>query len=776
MSGLADAVASAERTEAISKAHSSQYQSSPAGHETLRSAWDEIFAGNDVATSPGLSKAYLAFKGTEPPWAHDAFFTEAMRRVAVGEEAGFIEALANTPEFDLYSFRTWLAQLPASWKGRPAISQALANTIRMLCRRYCRDVRKYRHYEIFPFDEACSLAGIREAEIVDVVLTATGETPDFLDARELFSLIGLLTTKLSHEEAHDALTYALDLFNSALDENDGDGPWNERLSPPGDVRGSIAGYVWSALAAPEAVRRWEGAHAILEYCRLGRRAVMNQLMTMAGTGHGGPFVDARLPFYQLHALQWLLIGLARASQEAPGAVAPYAQQLLDWSTPGQSHVLIRLFAARATRGLIASGHLAHDSDLAVRLERINTSPLPVVESDAATQQTPRKPNHNKDANDDQFYFGFDIGPYWYAPLGRRFGLSQADIEAEAFEVIRNDLGFAGTSHWDDDPRARRRLYDEQHTDYHQGSYPRTDNLRFYYAYHAMMIVAGRLLVTTPLHHHSYDDDDIFAEWLLRHDLSRSDGRWLWDRRDPGPLQQGSWLERDKEHPDHRRVTDADFQEALGVGGRLNLWGHWTEADHRREQSISIYSALVGPERSEALLRALASAHDIHSYAIPSADSDMEIDESGFELKGWIIDRDRDRGLDRYDRWAGGISFPPPRPARFIVDRMGLHTDPDRRRWTNQSKTCVIESQVWGRYDEAKRHESSSPENGSRLQVAASFVVAMLSELDRDLIIEVQIERHRRSQPYERGEQDDDERIPTTAKLYLFDRNGKCQSV
>jgi hypothetical protein len=778
IAGLADAIASAERREAIHKARTSSPQPTPSAHNgTRETSWDDIFATKDVATAEGLSQAYLAFKGTEPPWSHETFFTQAMRRVAVGSEARFIDALANAPEFDLYSFRVWLAQMPESWKARPAISQALANTIRVLCRRHCMEVRKYRYYEVFPFEVACPLAGISEADVVDVVLTATGESLDFLEAKELFSLIGLLTTKLSPDEALDALKYALDLFNPVLEDKDGDGPWNEHLSSPEDIRGSIAGYVWSAAAAPEAVLRWESAHTILEYCRLGRREVMNQVVKRATAGSGGPFVDARLPFYELHALQWFLIGMARASQEVPGAVFPYAQQLLNWSLPSQSHVLIRLFAARAARALVASGLLADDDNLAMRLECINTSPLAIVESDTDEPHAPRKPRRGKDDEEDQFYFGIDIGPYWYAPLGRRFALSQGEIESEAMEVIRKDFGYKGTSRWDDDPRVRSKLYEERHTDHDHGSYPRADNLHFYYAYHAMMIVAGRLLATTPLHRHPrYDDNDTFADWLNGHDLTRSDGRWLWDHRDPEPLERGTWLQRAKEHPDYQRVTDADFQEALGSGDRLNLWGYWTEADDRREQSTSIHSALVAPDKSEALLRALASTKNVHDYAIPSADSDMEIDEAGFELKGWIADRDSERKLDRFDRWAGGITFPPPRPARFIVDGMRLHTDSDLRMWSDQSESWVMESQVWGHYDEARRYESGNPEKGGRLQVSASFVASMLTELDRDLIIEVQIERHRRHQPYESGERDDDERIETTAKLYLLGRDGKCRSL
>ncbi|WP_331280426.1 AVAST type 3 anti-phage nuclease/ATPase Avs3a [Alcanivorax nanhaiticus] len=776
LENLADTIVSSEREESTRTKTSQQQSPFLTDNEHKIPSWDDIFANKDMETTSGLTQAYLAFKQTEAPWRHEDFFTEAMRRIPVGAEPGFIGAVADTTELSLYSFRTFLERVPENWKGRPAISHAIASALKVICRRYCMDVRKNRYYEVMPFEVACSLADVSQSEIIDVVLAATGEIPDLIETGQLFSLVGLLAIKLSSDEAVSALAYGLDLFSTALEENDGDGPWSDAFSPPVDPREAIAGYIWSALAAPEAVLRWEAAHVVLELFRLGREDVTDYLMRMANTKNGGPFVDARLPFYSLHAHQWLLIGLARATLEAPGSVVPYANQLADWALKGQPHVLIRQFAARAALQLIESGHLADEDGLSDRLKCVNKSPLPIVDSTNHERKILHKHDKNAETNEDQFYFGIDIGPYWYAPLARVFSLSQGDIEAEALKIIRHDFGFSAKGRWDDDERARRRLYDDNRSYPYKGDYPRTDNLHFYHCYHAMMIVAGRLLVTMPTHRNpDYGDDDEFTEWLSGHGLTHQSGRWLWDRRDPEPLTKGAWLCRDKEHPDHWHITDGDFDDALRTQDCLNLWGHWTEADEKREQSMSIYSALVTPEKSEALLRALSTTKDLHDYAIPSAGSDMEIDTSGFELEGWVFDQSRDRGLDKYDRWSGGITLPPPRPAEFIIEQMKLESDSDLRIWINQTTSPVMESQIWGYYDEAKRHESTNPNRGSRLQARASFMASILKSLDRDLIIEVQIDRRRRYQPYTSSEEDDNERKRTRAKLFLLDKNGQIRT-
>jgi hypothetical protein len=531
------------------------------------------------------------------------------------------------------------------------------------------------------------------------------------------------------------------------------------------------------MAAPEAVLRWEGAHAVKGLVTLGRRDVLTHIVDLASKGVGAQFVDARLPFYALHALQWFLIGVARAATEAPQVLAPFAGQIVDWALKNQPHVLIRQFAARAALSLVNNGVMADPDNLRERLIRVNVSPFPVVESKSYDRIRHEGNEASPISDDDRYYFGIDMGPYWYAPLGRVFALSQQDIESAALKVIRGDLGFTAKGRWDEDERSRRRLYEENHTMHSHGSYPRADTLHFYHSYHAMMIVAGKLLAETPTHRNSqYDESDEFAEWLGGHDLSRNDGRWLWDRRDPQPLERPAWRDREKKDDGWRVVTTSDFDEALYAGSMLNVWGQWTTADSEHEQSVGISSALVSPDKASALLRALGTAKDVHEYALPSAGSDMEIDKPGFVLKGWIVDRSRDQGLDGHDRWAGYIRFPPPMPARGVVDLMNLETDPDRRLWKDTEGTVVMTSRVWGHYDESTRQQRSNPERGARLQVSLGFVKDVLAKLGRDLIIEVQIDRRRRYQPYRSGVGDDKERVPTKARLYLVGPDGKFRTL
>ena len=742
--------------------------------ERLIHNWDDIFPETDLTTVDGISQSYSAFKNTPPPLYHDHFYAEAFLRVPAGGETTFITAFGNTPKFDLYDLRYFLKQFPQNWKGRLPIVRGVQAILKAFCQRYAMKITKNRHYPALPFDLACELAEVSEADIVEVILQTIGESPDLADSHRLFSLVGLLQYMLTHDEALEALSFGLGLFDSVLEDQDGDGPWLENLAPPASIQESIAGYIYAGLAAPSTKIRWEAAHAVLGLCTLGRDEVLRYLVSFAESNRVGPFLDARLPFYRFHAFQWLMIAFVRAAPEFPVALAPFAPRFVEWALDKQPHVIIRQFAARAALALIKKGVFAAGDDLVERLSRVNVTSLPIMESKSYGRAIYKEQDHNKTDDEDRFYFGIDIGPYWYKPLGRVFALSQSDIETQALEVIRNELGCLAKKAWHEDERERRNLYDRDQSYASHGAYPDTDNLLQYLAYHAMMIVAGKLLATTSTHRDtSSGEQDEFAEWLSRHDLSRNDSRWLADRRDPSPLEVSAWQARKENDPEYGVITLTDLDEALRTGDTLNVWGRWSTANSTHEQSVQVRSALVTPDRSMALLRALSTAEDVHGYVIPSSETEFQIDRGGFIFKGWIENHSSDSGLDEKDHWSGGVDYPPPVPAAEIVELMTLETDLDKRLWYDGVNTPVMSSRVWGHLE--VKNQDHNPKRGDRLQASFNFVKDMLDKFNHDLIVQVHINRHRRYSRYE-SRRDDGEQIQTATKLYLIKANGRITTL
>ena len=781
--GLDERITLSEREEQSSRSRENSYDIDRAAAQESKKErdWNVIFEGVDLSFANDISQAYRRFKDFEPPHYHERFFEEACRRMHVGKVAEFIAAIADVMDFDLYHLRNFLEQFPENWKSRLAVKPALAQTLKVFCRRFCMAITKSRYYEVLPFKTACELSGIPEGDVVDVVLTAIGEATEVAGAGRLFTLVGLITQKLTKTEALEALSFGLDLFDPVLEDADGDGPWSSKLEPPDEIEGSVAGYIWGCLAAPRAGLRWEAAHVVRALCMLGHEKVLKHLVTLANGVSANAFYDARLHFYELHARQWLLIGLARAAKDRPDIVAPYVDFLIRLTFIGEPHVLIREFAKRTVLALLDAGILESQADLRQQLSVVNMTTFPPVES-KSYQRFENGENDAKDyasteGDEDRFYFGIDIGPCWFTSLGRCFAKSQASIEREALSVIRSDWQLSGRNRWDIDERHRLKIFRDMETYHSHGSYPRVDELRFYLSYHAMMVVAGKLLAKTPVHHDPDDSEDEFHNWLSRHDLSRRDGGWLADRRDPIPLERPAWKD-EKETDDWRwSIARNDFDRVLiAPDGRMNLWGYWTWSSGHREESIQVGSALVSSDRSMALLRALQSVDNPHDYQIPDADDDFQIDRNSFQLKGWIVDRSRDSGLDGQDPWAGAIRYPPPVPAAYVTELMRLNSEAEHRRWFVQGDRIDVGwSQVWGCFHE-KDDDHTNHESGSRFQASFDFIVSLLRELKMDLIVKVGIERRRCYSRWERSNDDNTGFIPPSVRLFLIKSEGSISTL
>ncbi|NWN82676.1 MAG: hypothetical protein HLX48_06765 [Halomonas sp.] len=738
--------------------------------------WDAIFSGADLTKSTDVAHSYDLFRSYGSPYCSEEFFHEICLRVPPGKEAGFIEALCSITSFDLYQYRSFFEQIPELWKSRVSTKPALKRLVRAAFSRFSMEVTKSRYYKRSPMDLACEVSGLTESELIDTVLSAIGEATQIVGASRLFTLVSLLAAKLTDAEARDALSFTLGLLEDFQEESDGDGPWSEALAPPGDIEDAVAGYLWATLAAPQASCRWEAAHSVRSMCSLEQAGVLSKLMRMYANDHGGPFVDGRLHFYKLHAKQWLLIALARASMDSPTLLVPYGEHLSQIALGGTEHILIREFAARAVLALVDSGHFAVSVDERKRLSDVNRSLLPADQSKIHERMHRRPTGLSNDTDDGCFYFGIDMGPYWFEPLGRCFGISQGEVERRARDVIRLEWGFLGTSRWDDDQRARRGIFKDRDTRHSHGSYPRTDNLHFYLSYHAMMVVAGQLLATLPLHEDPEDTWGDFPDWLSRHDLLREDGGWLADRRDPVPLEWADWKDETSTEDWRWSLTSDDFDKILyGSGDKINVWGYWNAVSGQRTEAVRITSALVSTNRSQALLRALQTATNSHDYRIPDACDDGEISQGEFRLRGWVVQEEVDSGIDRQDPWAGEIRFPPIQPAKFVKELMGLKPDAERRSWTTVTEGSaepVLWSHTWGHLQD----DDEERESGQCFKASISFIRQLLNASGTDLIVEVEVDRRQR---YSRFSYREDEAWPSYmspyAKLFLIRGDGSVHT-
>ena len=195
------------------------------------------------------------------------------------------------------------------------------------------------------------------------------------------------------------------------------------------------------------------------------------------------------------------------------------------------------------------------------------------------------------------------------------------------------------------------------------------------------------------------------------------------------------------------IADADFVQEI-VRGRegteLVAEGSALVSSSEFSLDVDVTSALVEPEHALALVRALQTAEEPMDYKLPNADevdSDrFAIDETGFQLDGWVAATQSEGGFGEYDPLNLGAETTHSGPPNSSSSRPSLHGGV--LSWPEHDG-------VFFRYERWKSHRDRSssayegPElrtSGYRLYAKSGEVLELLKRSGRDLIFEVRITR------------------------------------
>ncbi len=735
--------------------------------------WDAIFLGLNPEAPESVSACRKRFREGEPPFYAWEFAAHFFERVLVGKEAAALRSLLTVEDVGLFDVRGILEALPEGWRKLPSVRRALKETVEKICRRHFRKISKNRYYQPLPFEFIKEVTGISEVEVFRIVVDESSKHPELFGSQRLLTLAGLIASQITRQEAQDSLRFGLALIEEEMDDRDGDGQWRQELQPPANAATALAGYTWSCLAAPEVSQRWQAAHVVCLLCSFNETDVLSALGRLAIGKEPNVFCDTSLPFYEYAAKQWLLLAVRRALSDDRCVPDGLVSFIRENSGPTVKHMIIRGIAAECALTLSERGVIELDEGEQTRLRNVNLSGFSRVPK--ATHDLVSLDDDQSDNEDDRYYFGWDLPEYWFGPLGRVFGMSSTEIERRTLKVIRSKWQEAATGAWAEDPRGKKGLYKGMDAHHSHGSYPRTESLSFYHAYNAMMEVAGDLIDTTPARE-SPEYDDRLEDWIQRHWITRTDRKWLADRRDPDPPIWPAWKDEEEAEVWPFSVDKNDLLGQISDQDRVPIWGGWTEVSGDREQSVRISSALVSPTRSMALLRALQTASSPMNYRLPAADDDMEIKAGPFELRGWISIDSNGCGIDEYDPWAGVVSYPALRPDVWICDRLHLSSDPEGRTWQASDGAAGVQfsSQTWGRR-EAER-EYQTPESGARLEMPKNALLHCLNELRMDLIMEIQVRRKFRRGSYRYRETSLENYVPPYNLIVRITSDGTVETI
>jgi hypothetical protein len=740
--------------------------------------WNDIFSGLDVASPDSIQQAYRRMRSDEPPYYIQPFAKAFFQRVLAGQECAALEAIFSISDISLYDISGLYEAIPENWLNRNHIKSLLAKITEKVSRRHYYEITKPKHYQILPFERIAQCCSVTEQQIYRWVVEESAENPVMLESRRLFSLVGLITSDLTKQQAIDTLDYGLQILEKDIEEADGDGEWSLSIKPPQEIEAALAGYVWTSLASPKVSERWEAAHIVCLLCNFEKQEVLKYLASYALGENANAFHDAKLPLYVLSAKLWLLFALQRALKLGfTDSILHFKDFIRQSCETDEKHVIIREIAAKILLGLHSTQALKLTAKEVKRLQSINVS-----KHDVITSKTYRRelvtPTPSSVSEEEKYYFSYDFDRYWFESLGSVFGFNSTEVGNRALIFLRDKFAYKGKGWWSEDLRHQRKLYADGETHHSHGSYPQSEDLSFYHSYHSMMMVAGDLIDNVQRHQDTEYSDDELEDWLNRHRLTRSDGLWLSDRRDIDPTEEPAWKFLTENENWQCSIGREDLLKTIFLNDSyINVWGAWSYSYNDQKENIRISSVLVTKDKAWPLLFRLQKEPNPYSYPLPVSGGDFEVVFEEYQVRGWITESSNDSGIDERDPWAGSIAYPPLQPADWFVNQNNLKFDCERRVWNVSliSMEPALKSYVWGER-ESERNVNVSSESGKLLTANVNEIKNWLVTMDMDLIIEVQITRGFKYDSYRYKKKDFQEHLYPYRLVVIFRSTGQIEAL
>ncbi len=738
--------------------------------------WTKVLGDLDLTTAVGVSNAIDRFNALPSPRDSEVFWKEVFKRISDTDASNFLQAIAIAESLDRLDVQSALSCFPDTWRGKASVERIWVSTLSSIARRFASELTNAYSLNYF-------LKSIRAEDNVvpslqKGILQGLSETCDLVDASTFFDFVGIASSFITPEEAVDLLDFALSRFEKHVNEDYADGPWASWLLPPKEFEKAFAGFVWAALGSPRSSVRWQAAHCVRRLAEMGCTREIDALIEWMLRNSVDAFGSHKFPFYNLHARQYLLMALARVAIDNPEILKHQHAIFADLSLSGVPHVLIQKYATEIAMSIETAFPGTYDRSITERFPQVGISQMLPKEVEGYGKKF-ESPRHAKGEIDKtlELHFSYDFDRYWFEPLGEVFGISGDQVEALAREVVLKDWRIKLGDDSIHDPRNKlwRFRHHERETWHSHGSYPRTDDYSFYLSHHAVLTVAAKLLGVMPVVRRQNSDEDEWSRWIHYHFLTRSDGRWLADRRDSAPLERRAWVLEEQRDSWRWEIMPDDFLDGLLMERKgetwVNVFGWWSDYESGHTENIHISSAVVLPDTSNSLLNALSTCLDSRDYKLPDYQEErMEFDRPPFVFRGWIRRDEPVTGVDEFDPHAGEIDYPPYRVGESIIERFRLSADIEQHEWRlPDSYKASLVCELWS--SSRQREDRDEPRRrGKRMSASLGFLTKLCSDLECELIIQVKINRQLHRTYYTRREDDIGYQLPY-CKIYILSADG-----
>lgn len=738
--------------------------------------FDIIFEGLNLISSAGISDGLKRFQSIRTSYKQrDQFWSELFARIKEENVKAFLNELVNAPTIHVDDLETALSALPREWLKKVSIRQSWPNLFKPIGQ------LNASYFSSFGFEDFQKNTQIGQEELAALkegVFEGLSSNNDLVSASAFFGFANVASVFITKEQAVDLLLFGLERFERHIDEEElADGTWSNWLIPPESSSMAFTGLIWSALGSPKSETRWKAAHCVRKLAEFECFAEINALVEWLAFDKVGAFGSHKFPFYNLHARLYLLISFARVSIDSPHILKSHKDIFAFYALESINHILIKYFAAEIALNIETAFPKTYTEDIVEHLQTVCKSKMPVKRIKSYNESVNSYWHEKSEVNTSlKFSHSYDFSRYWFEPLGNVFGVARKEVEELATEIIVNDWNSQGSVSHKDDPRfelwqSRR----DRETWHDHSDYPRIDDYSFYLSYHAMLVVASKLLQKMPVIQRGDSEEDGWIEWLHRHLLTRSDGRWLADRRDPAPLRFPKWVHESKTKEWRSEITSDDFLNAIFTefNGEtwLNVYGSWNESDYDRNEHIYISTSVVCPVASQSLLNALSTCPDPNDFKLPEYQEErMEFTRSPFVLKGWVWRESMSVRLDEYDPLAGGIVYPPYQVGQEFIDFLGLTSDLERRNWfSKDSSNPSLRCNIW--CTGKPRPDEDPYRSGRRLSASLMFLKNLCTSMKVDIIFKVQFDRRFKRNSYMRDEADG---YDPQCKIYILSADGRLR--
>jgi len=707
---------------------------------------------------------------------HELLFETLIKFTPLGRESSVLEMILHSDQLNFYSLGPIIFLIRKRWLQKAAIKKQWPTFIKELAKRFPN-----RFADAFHWGWGYSGLEFSDSEknwIQEGISEGLSEDPHSHDASTFFAFVSHAITTIPPDDALDLLEYSLSRFEIHIPDDFGEG----LVTSEPDSLSPLSGLIWSALGSPSSAERWQAAHCVTRLGFLNCQKEIEQLMLRLKSEEVGLYGSQKQIFFSLHAKLYLLIALNRVTTELPSIVRPHSALLADIALEGPAHILIQNTAANISLKISSSFPNEYAPTKTAQLQKVGVSQFPPRHR-KSSEGFINSPWH-KDGelkHEKNLTFDNDFGSYWFTQLRDIFGVPQDQIEdlARDFSLEEISLTFEGDFGHPTDGR-NYNYYDStsrrSNSSHSHGRYPHTDRYSFYYSYHSFLHAGAMLLSKMPVSQNpDYDyETERWDRWLSRHSLTRKDGFWLSDRRDPNPQLRRKWVSEPISDTWRYEIQSEDFFDALVKqcpdSDSMFVSGSWSDVSHEHVEDIRIRSALVTPRTAESLARHLRSQRSPYDFAMPRYDDEDDFDTPPFEMIGWITSGNEDDSrLDSFDPYSGEISYPPISIRDNFAKLLNITADREHRFWhTLESNSPSVFTEIWNAQEDEKYKRYR---DGHRMQLKKDLLMELCRKTEKDLLFCVQIGRSISHTHYRYRSDEEQISIIPSFKIFILSHDG-----